>query len=200
MERFFMDDSLLSNSEEKLREVTVGELKPHNDQIILVDYDPNWPKLFEREAERIHSALGEKVLQLEHVGSTSIPGLCAKPIIDIILAVEDSSDESAYVPMLEKAGYTLRIREPDWFEHRVFKGADPEVNLHVFSKNVSEVDRMIRFRDWLRNNDSDRDKYAKEKRRLAQRKWKYVQDYADAKNAVIQEIMEKGYASDEDRN
>lgn len=110
-----MRDSSKSKNEERLQEVTVGELKPHNAPITLVDYDPKWPKLFDREAKRIYSILGKKVLQLEHVGSTSVPGLCAKPIIDILLVVKDSADESAYVPDLEEAGYTLRIREPIGF-------------------------------------------------------------------------------------
>lgn len=103
---------MASTSEERLQKATIGELKPHNTSIILQDYDPHWPKLFEQEAERIRSILGNKVLQLEHVGSTSVPGLCAKPIIDMLLVVENSADETAYVPDLEEEGYTLHIREP----------------------------------------------------------------------------------------
>jgi GrpB-like predicted nucleotidyltransferase (UPF0157 family) len=124
------------------------------------------------------------------VGSTSIPGLCAKPIIDILLAVADSSDEPSYVPDLETAGYTLRMREPDWFEHRLFKGPVTDINLHVFSAGASEIKRMLRFRDWLRTNDTDRENYARVKRDLAQQVWRNVQNYADAKTEVIEEIME----------
>ncbi|GIO25067.1 hypothetical protein J11TS1_36480 [Oceanobacillus sp. J11TS1] len=118
-----MHDNLKSKNEEKLQEVMVGELKPHNAQITLLDYDPEWPRLFDREAKRIYSILGKKVLQLEHVGSTSVPGLCAKPIIDILLVVKDSADESAYAPDLEEAGYTLRIREPDCFNTDFLKAS-----------------------------------------------------------------------------
>jgi hypothetical protein len=100
---------------------TVGELKPHDASINLSNYDPAWPSLFEREAQRIREALGKHVMQLEHVGSTSVPGLAAKPQIDILLVVPDSSDEPTYVPALEGRGYVLRMREPDWYEHRVFK-------------------------------------------------------------------------------
>ena len=192
-----MRDSSKSKNEERLQEVTVGELKPHNAPITLVDYDPKWPKLFDREAKRIYSILGKKVLQLEHVGSTSVPGLCAKPIIDILLVVKDSADERAYVPDLEEAGYTLRIREPGWFQHRLFKGPDADIHLHVFSKGSSEIDRMLRFRNWLRINRSDREKYARVKRKLADRKWKHVQDYADAKSSIVQEIMERANAVDD---
>ncbi|MDL0421688.1 GrpB family protein [Caldifermentibacillus hisashii] len=185
------NDRFDSTNDEKLREVVVGELKPHNVQITLLDYDPKWPELFEREAKRIYSILGDKVLQLEHVGSTSVQGLCAKPIIDMLLIVKDSTDESAYVPDLENSRYVLRIRETNWYEHRLFKGPDTDINLHVFSRGCPEIERMLRFRDWLKNNRDDRDKYARVKRDLAKQQWKYVQDYADAKSAIVQEIMER---------
>ena len=169
--------------------MTVGELQPVAGQIELVDYDPAWPDLFAREAERIRAALGERVVLLEHTGSTSVPGLAAKPIIDMTLAVPDSSDEESYAPALEAAGYVLRIREPDWHEHRVFKGPDTNVNLHVFSDGCPEIDRMLRFRDWLRTDQADRELYEQTKRKLAAREWTYVQDYADAKTLVVEEII-----------
>jgi GrpB-like predicted nucleotidyltransferase (UPF0157 family) len=175
--------------EEELQAFTVGELQPLAGPIVLADYDPKWPMLFEREAGRIRETLGERALQVEHVGSTSVPGLAAKPIIDIVLVVADSADEPAYVAPLEAAGYVLRIREPDWHEHRVLKGPDTNVNLHVFSEGSPEIDRMLAFRDRLRANDSDRMRYERSKRELAEREWKYVQDYADAKTAVVEEII-----------
>jgi GrpB-like predicted nucleotidyltransferase (UPF0157 family) len=178
-------------SDEDLQKITVGEILPLNKSIIILKYDPCWPELFEREANRICSVLGEKVLLLEHVGSTSVPGLCAKPIIDILLVVADSSNEPSYVSDLEDAGYTLRIREPEWFEHRMFKGPDTDINLHVFSDGASEVKRMLKFRDWLRANKSDRDKYASVKRILAEREWRHVQHYADEKNSIVKEIMDR---------
>ena len=128
---------------------------------------------------------------MEHVGSTSVPGLCAKPIIDMLLVVEDSADELSYVPALEAAGYTLRVREPEWFEHRMFNGPDIDINLHVFSSGTSEVEQMLRFPDWLRSNETDRDKYAQVKRNLAKNKWRHVQHYADAKTSIVREIMER---------
>ena len=128
--------------EDYLAAVTIGERTPHNAQVELVKYDPEWPELYRREEEKIRGALGERALSVEHVGSTSVPGLPAKPIIDINLEVAATTDEDAYVPALEAAGYVLRIREPDWFEHRVLKGIDPKVNLHVFSPGCAEVERM----------------------------------------------------------
>jgi GrpB-like predicted nucleotidyltransferase (UPF0157 family) len=177
----------------QIREATVGELEEHNAPIHLAEYDPAWPGLYEREAERIRSALGAKALRIEHVGSTSVPGLAAKPVIDVDLVVADSSDESAYVPQLEAAGYVLRIREPDWFEHRLFKGPDTNVNLHVFSEGCIEVEKMVAFRDWLRAHDDERELYASAKRELAAREWKYVQNYADAKSEVVQEIVARAF-------
>ena len=176
-------------SDERLRRAVVGELKPHNAPIGLREYDSAWPRLFDREADRIRAVLGERALRVEHVGSTSVPGLVAKPIIDVLLVVPDSGDEASYVPAMEAAGYVLRIREPDWFEHRLFKGPDTDINLHVFSLGASEIDRMLRFRDRLRTGDADREHYARTKRELAQRTWRHVQDYADAKTQVIEEIM-----------
>jgi GrpB-like predicted nucleotidyltransferase (UPF0157 family) len=176
-------------SEEQLVAVTVGERIPHDAPITLADYDPAWPTLFEREAARIRGALGVGALRIEHTGSTSVPGLAAKPIIDVTLIVADSSDEPAYVPHLEAAGYVLRIREPDWHEHRVFKGPDTDVNLHVFSAGSTELERMVGFRDWLRTHDDDRALYELTKRELAVRAWRHVQNYADAKTEVIEAII-----------
>jgi GrpB-like predicted nucleotidyltransferase (UPF0157 family) len=178
-------------SDAELRQARVGELVPHNAPITLAEYDPDWPVLFAREAGRIRASLGGTALLVEHVGSTSVPHLAAKPIIDILLAVPDSADEPSYVPAMEAAGYVLRVREPDWFEHRLFKGPDTNINLHVFSAGVTEIDRMLRFRDWLRDTDADRDYYEQTKRDLARRTWRHVQHYADAKTAVVQEIMRR---------
>src|ERR671933_1419104 len=119
-----------ATSEEQLRRVTVGAVTPLNGPITLADYDLAWPEQFAREAARIRRALGERALLVEHVGSTAVPGLIAKPIVDILLVVADSADEPAYVPALEAAGYVLRIREPDWDEHRLFNGPEIDVNLH----------------------------------------------------------------------
>jgi GrpB-like predicted nucleotidyltransferase (UPF0157 family) len=176
-------------SEEEIQAYTVGELKRHDAPVTIVDDDPRWPALFAREEARIGAVLDEKVIRLEHTGSTSVPGLAAKPIIDMTLVVPDSSDESSYVPQLESAGYRLVIREPHWFEHRVFKGPDTNVNLHTFSPGSPEIDRMVGFRDWLRTHDEDRDLYERTKRELATRTWQYVQHYADAKTAVVEEII-----------
>jgi GrpB-like predicted nucleotidyltransferase (UPF0157 family) len=182
-------------TEAEIKAIWIGERKRHDAPITLADYDPEWPAQFEREAARIRAALGADALRVEHVGSTSVPGVAAKPIIDIVLAVPDSSDEASYVPRLEAAGYELRIREPGWFEHRVFKGPDTNINLHTFSRDCSEIERMTAFRDWLRTHDDDRDLYLRTKGDLAARTWGYVQEYADAKTEVVEGIIRRASAA-----
>ena len=158
-------------------------------RVRLLEHDPKWPYLFEREARRVRDALGDRVLLLEHVGSTSVPGLCAKPCVDILLVVADSADEPAYVPDLESAGYSLAVREPEWYEHRVLKGSEVNLNLHVFSQGCAEVDRMLLFRDHLRADGEARERYATVKRDLAERTWERIQDYADAKSDIVEKIL-----------
>jgi GrpB-like predicted nucleotidyltransferase (UPF0157 family) len=176
-------------SDAEIAAARIGPPEIHNAPITLVEYDPGWSQLFEREAARIRSALGDQVKLLEHVGSTSVPGLAAKPIIDVLLALADTRDEASYVPPMEAAGYVLRIREPEWYEHRVFKGPDTNVNLHVFPAGCPEIARMLGFRDHLRTHEADRLLYEQTKRELAGRTWKYVQHYADAKTAVVEDIL-----------
>jgi len=176
-------------SDEDIQRFRLDKVTPHNAPITLADYDLDWPAHFAREAARIRATLGGRAVQVEHVGSTSVPGLAAKPIIDILLAVPDSADEQAYVPALEAAGYVLRAREPGWFEHRMFKGPDTDINLHVFTVGAAEIDRMVLFRDWLRASDDDRDAYLQVKRDLAKRTWRHVQHYADAKTTIVEQII-----------
>jgi GrpB-like predicted nucleotidyltransferase (UPF0157 family) len=184
-------------TEDELRAVTIGEPQRLDGTIYLAEYNPAWPVQFAVEADKIRGALGERALLLEHVGSTSVPGLAAKPILDILLVVANSADESAYVPALEQAGYVLRIREPDWYEHRLLRGIDPAVNLHVLSPDCAETERMLLMRDWLRTHPDDRELYEHTKRQLAQKTWQFVQNYADAKTAVVEGILARARAAGE---
>lgn len=182
-------------SDEELQRALIGPVVPHNGPVTLAEYDPAWPLLYSREASRIRSALGSSAILIEHAGSTSVPGLAAKPIIDIVLAVPDSADEAAYVPAMEAAGYVLWSREPGWFEHRMFKGPDTDIHLHVFTAGATEIDRMLLFRDWLRVSEPDRAAYLAVKRDLAGRTWRHVQHYADAKTAIVEEILARAAAA-----
>jgi GrpB-like predicted nucleotidyltransferase (UPF0157 family) len=177
--------------DQQIEAVSVGKPPPQYEGVVIAEYDPEWSAWFEQAAERIRGVLGDKVLRLDHIGSTSVPGLPAKPLIDINLIVDDTTDEDAYVPPLEAIGYELRVREPDWYEHRLLRGFDPPVNLHVFPPNCEEVPRMLAFRDHLCTNEADRELYARTKRELAAKEWKYVQNYADAKSEVVQDILSR---------
>lgn len=158
-------------------------------QIVLAPYDPTWADDFEAQATRIRTALGPVATAVEHVGSTSVPGLAAKPIIDINLLVIDSADEPAYVPALESLSYVLHIREPGWHEHRLLRLDDPRVNLHVFTAGSTEHARMITFRDRLRADPAALELYLTTKQRLAAQQWEHVQDYADEKSSVVEQIL-----------
>ena len=173
----------------ELSAVTVGPLERLDGPVSLQEYDPRWPERFAVEQRRIRDALGDHALRLEHVGSTSVPGLVAKPRIDILLVVSDPAAEASYAPALEAAGYTLRIREPDWHEHRMFNRPDTAVNLHVFGPGSPEIGRLLGFREHLRTHAEDRERYAAAKRELAARQWRFMQDYADAKSEVIEAIL-----------
>ena len=158
-------------------------------EIRLAEYDSSWPEQYRRHADWIAEALGEALLSIEHVGSTSVPGLAAKPIIDIVVVVANSGDEAAYLPALTQAGYQLRIREPEWYEHRMLGTPDLRAHVHVFSRDCGEVIRMLAFRDRLRESATARRRYEAVKRELAARTWPTMQAYADAKSDVVESIL-----------
>lgn len=176
----------MSDREAELQAARIGKVQVHGKPIELVDYDPAWPELFEREAEKIRAALGERALGLEHAGSTSVPGLAAKPIIDIVLTVPDVNDEAAFLGRLQRAGYVLRVREPG---HRMFRTPDTSVHLHVLTEDDDEVERYLVFRDRLRSSVTDRMAYERLKRELASRDWEEIGLYADAKGTLIESIL-----------
>lgn len=128
--------------------------------VAVVAADPAWPDLFEEVAARVREALGWRALVVEHVGSTAVPGLPAKPVIDVDLVVADPADEASYVPALEARGFVLRVREPWWFEHRLLRGTSPTSHVHVFGPDSPEVVKHRIFRDWLRGNPDERERYA----------------------------------------
>jgi GrpB-like predicted nucleotidyltransferase (UPF0157 family) len=158
-------------------------------QIEIHDYDTHWPEKFETHARIIAGALGDSALRIEHIGSTSVAGLAAKPIIDILVVVQESKEESAYLPQLEAAGYVLRVREPDWNEHRMFKTPEHDVHVHIYSAGCPEIQRNLIFRDRLRRNIDDRRCYEQTKRELAAKEWPDMNAYADAKTDVIESII-----------
>ena len=162
-------------------------------QIEIVDPDPAWPEIFEVLRSRIVGALADRVLAIEHVGSTSVPGLAAKPVIDIDLTVADTDDEDAYVPALEVLGFVLRVREPWWLGHRCLVSAEPAANLHVWPPDSPEAARHRIFRDWLRADEVDRERYAAVKREVAADG--LMSEYNARKEGVIREIYARAFAA-----
>src|SRR5688500_1657999 len=154
-----IESNRTTTTDEYLAAVTIGKREPLHGEIQLAAYDTEWAPQFSHLAQKIRQALGKSVILIEHVGAASVPGLAAKPVIDVVMAVPNSADELSYVPRLEALGFVLRIREPDWFEHRLFETPGFAGNLHVFSSGCEEIDRMLTFRNWLREHDDDRQLY-----------------------------------------
>jgi GrpB-like predicted nucleotidyltransferase (UPF0157 family) len=172
-----------------LDRVLIGGREPA--EISVVDYDERWPVRFRALAERIRQALGDDALGIEHIGSTSVPGLAAKPIVDVLLTVADVDDEPAYLPALESAGFLLRVREPG---HRMVRTPARDVHVHVYEPGRPEVRDYLDLRDWLRVDAEDRELYAATKRMLARQQWGDMNDYADAKTQVVQDILARARA------
>ena len=166
--------------------------EPPKENIEVMPYDPAWPALFWELAGAIRQALGMAALHIEHIGSTAVPLLAAKPVIDIDLTVSDPTDEAAYVPALESLGYDLIIREPSWHQHRCLRLEAPRVNLHVFGPDCPETIRHILFRNWMREHPEDRERYEKAKFG-AVGGTEYVMDYNLRKQPVIREIYARAF-------
>ncbi|MCE9604800.1 MAG: GrpB family protein [Planctomycetia bacterium] len=167
-------------------------------EIVVVDYDPRWPEKFRWHAAILAQALGRQALVVEHVGSTAVPELAAKPIIDIDVVVEDSANEAAYFPALLAVGYLLRVREPQWHEHRMFRTPELDVHIHVFSAGCVEVARHLAFRNRLRTHAEDRLRYEALKRKLAKEDWPDMNAYARAKSELVEEIVARASAETSD--
>ncbi|MBM0123562.1 GrpB family protein [Pimelobacter simplex] len=166
--------------------------------VAVVAADPAWPAQFEAVAAAIRGALGWRALVVEHVGSTAVPGLPAKPVIDVDVVVADPADEASYVPALEALGLVLRVREPWWFGHRLLRGSQPASHVHVFGPDSPEVVRHRIFRDWLRGNPDERDRYAAAKLAASAAASAGGEDgmqYNARKEQVVREIHARAFAA-----
>ena len=167
-------------------------------EVTVVDPDPAWPQVFVALAAVVRGALGPRVLQLDHVGSTAVPGLAAKPVVDIDLVVADPADEPAYVPPLESAGFVLRVREPWWWQHRLLRLGSPMCNLHVVGPDSPVPWRDRLFRDHLRRSAEDRRLYERAKRaasREALAAGEHGMQYNARKQEVLRAIHERAFAA-----
>ncbi|CAN5325505.1 GrpB family protein [soil metagenome] len=158
-------------------------------RIEVLDPDPSWPERFRAEAARIAEALGPVAARIEHIGSTSVPGLAAKPVLDVQISVRSFLPMEPYREPLERLGYVHRADDEP--EHRFFR-LDVEgvrsVNIHVCEVGSEWERRHITFRDHLRTHPEDAARYAELKRRLARRFPFDVLSYADAKTPFIEAI------------
>jgi GrpB-like predicted nucleotidyltransferase (UPF0157 family) len=168
-----------------LDRVLVGGLEKQ--EIVIAEYDAAWPQRFVEERERVRAALGRAAIRIEHIGSTAVPGLAAKPIVDVLVTVQDPEREGI-IRSLEKVGYELRVRE---LGHRMFRTPARDVHVHVWGDGDPEVRRHLAFRDQLRRSAEDRVAYERLKRDLAKRPWNDMNEYADAKDHLVAEILAK---------
>ena len=154
--------------------------------IVMIDYDLGWPARFETERTRVRQALGASAMRIEHIGSTAVPGLAAKPIIDLLVTIEDPDDGAAAEAALESVGHELRVREPG---HRMFRTPQRDVHVHIWRDTNPDVTRHLRFRDRLRQSPEDRQADEQLKRQLATRDWADMNEYAEAKGPLIEAIL-----------
>jgi GrpB-like predicted nucleotidyltransferase (UPF0157 family) len=159
---------------------------PEKREIVIEQYDPAWAARFEQVQASLAEALGPRALRIEHFGSTAVPGLGAKGIVDVLVGVEDVDDEAAYGPALEAHGFAIRVRQPG---HRMYRTAEQDVHVHVFTDGGEEARIRLLFRDWLRRSPEDRRLYEGTKRELARQEWDATNDYSDAKGSVVAEIL-----------
>ena len=164
---------------------------PEKRDIVIEDYDPAWTARFEQVQAALQRALGPLAHRIEHFGSTAVPGLGAKGIIDVMVTVDDADDEASYGPVLERHGFHIRVRQPG---HRMYRTPDLDVHVHVFTEGGEAARIRLLFRDWLRQDDADRRLYEDTKRELARQEWDATNDYSDAKGDVVAQILARAQA------
>jgi GrpB-like predicted nucleotidyltransferase (UPF0157 family) len=170
--------------DQELDRILIGDRQPG--PVTLAEYDPDWPRRFAAIRADLTEALGQRAARIEHIGSTAVPGLVAKPIIDILVTVGAVEDEDAYAPAIEALGYELRVREPG---HRMFRPATKDVHVHVWGTGSDEPEDYLLLRDRLRSSPADRQAYEQLKRELAVRNWPDLNYYAEAKGPLIAKLL-----------
>jgi GrpB-like predicted nucleotidyltransferase (UPF0157 family) len=162
----------------------------------IVEYNPQWAEMFKREAGRIKEILGDTITRIEHIGSTSIPGLASKPIIDIALEIPSSENAESLVAPLSALGYPPRREgyDEDVSTERYLlrKGVPTEYHLSIcYADKGSFLERQILFRDYLREHDEDRDAYGALKKRLLKSDPTGTGDYIGHKTDFVMSILKK---------
>jgi GrpB-like predicted nucleotidyltransferase (UPF0157 family) len=152
----------------------------------VVRYNSEWPDTFAEHQQRLQRALHAVAVDIEHIGSTSVTGLAAKPIIDIMVAVDDITAEEDYLDAVLAAGYLLRVREPG---HRLVRTPNRDVHIHIYEKGDQAITNYLLFRDRLRLDSDDRALYARTKEALIRQGFEDMNAYSDAKTEVVAAIM-----------
>ena len=189
------DDGGVNDDHDRRRaDVTTVDIVggPEALRVALHEHDPRWAVTYRHHEQRIREALAGSDVDVEHIGSTSVPGLAAKPIVDIVVAVDDITAEEDHVERLLAAGYVLRVREPG---HRLVRTPTRDVHVHLYERGDPAIGEYLLLRDHLRTDAADRDLYERTKRELMGRRWDDTNDYADAKTAVITAIKERARAA-----
>ena len=178
---------MTNSSRPRRPDVTAVEIVggPEALEVGLHDHDPRWAEDYLDHRRRILDALTDVDIDVEHIGSTAVPGLAAKPIVDIVVVVPDITAEEDYLDHLLAAGYELRVREPG---HRLVRTPDRDVHVHLYERGHGAVDEYLLRRDHLRADAEDRALYEGVKRSLISRPWGDMNEYADAKSDVIRAI------------
>lgn len=160
--------------------------------VILQEYNPEWPVLFTQEKELLRNAFGKRILAIEHIGSTAIPGMPAKPIIDINVAIESLDDIDDFIEQLPKLGYEY-MPNRRFADRQFFPKGPPKCRTHHL--NLVEIDsptawrNQLLFRNYLRDNADARNEYAQLKRELADSYADNREAYTESKSDFIQQII-----------
>ncbi|WP_209008818.1 GrpB family protein [Pseudovibrio japonicus] len=162
---------------------------PEKREIKIERYNPRWPEIYEVHKEKVSKAFSGIEHRTEHIGSTSVNGLAAKPIVDMLVVISDPGNEKLYREAMENQGYQLRVREPDFDEHRMFRTFEQDVHIHVFPEGSKEVERYLLFRDHLRRHADVRSGYEALKRKQSEKNWSDMNAYAEAKTEFIETII-----------
>ena len=166
-----------------------------DDAIVVAPYDPAWHVLFRAQAADLRAALGDVALRIDHIGSTSVPGLAAKPIVDVQISVADFEPLDAYRRPLERLGYVFRAENPERTK-RYFRESPGQRRTHIHVRRAGSFSEQLAllFRDYVRAHSAEADAYAALKRELAESHRHDRQAYTEAKQPFIWEVIARADA------
>lgn len=171
-------------------------IPPDTKPVSIVEPRDSWQKDGEALIQQIRDAIGPRAIRLDHIGSTSVGGMPAKPIIDVDLTIADPSKEEEWLPQLEDTGLILTVREPWWFHHRMLETPERDAHIHVFGPDSAEPLKHLVLRNWLRESEEDRQLYAQTKRDAAAEtvaRGETLNEYNQRKQEVLRAIYQRAF-------